>query len=238
VFARLRAGDGRLLHRLRGADAGIPGFLEDYAFVVWGLIDLYEATFETTYLRHAVDLTDDMLELFHDETDGGLYFTAADAEELIVRVKEAHDGALPSGNAVAACNLLRLARMTGRIEYEKRAELIIEAFGAQVERHPTGHTVMLTALHFAQSPGHEIVLTGPDRQSVADMARALRTRWLPQSVFLFRGGERTGEIDELAPFVSSYRPVDGKAAAYVCRGFACELPVTSVDEMIQLLERT
>jgi uncharacterized protein len=235
LLARLRDGEGRLLHRLRGDDAGIPGFLEDYAFVTWGLIDLYEATFETRFLRHAVEFTDTMLTLFHDSNDGGLFFTASDAEQLIVRSKEAHDGALPSGNAAAAYNLQRLSRLTGNTEYERRADAIIHAFGAQLERYPTGHTVMLTALHFARTPGQEIVLAGSGTAAVDEMARALRTRWLPESVLLFRDSAEPEDITALAPFLADNTAINNEATAYVCRGFACELPVSSVEKMLALI---
>ena len=233
--ARLRAADGRLLHRLRGEDADIPGFLDDYAFVIWGLIDLYQATFLTQYLREAVELTEAMLVLFRDETDAGLFFTASDAEPMIVRMKDAHDGALPSGNAAAAYNLVRLARLTGNSTYERHAENILSAFGAQVDRAPTGHTVLLAAHDLLQTPSVEIVLTGPSRDSVASFARAVRTRWLPHGVMLYRGTD-DDQLAALAPFTAAYTTIDGEAAAYVCRGFQCELPVTTVDAMLALIE--
>ena len=233
---RLRTDDGRLLHRLRGDDAGIPGFLDDYAFVVWGLLDLYEATFDSVFLRDAVDLAGRMLALFHDERDGGLFFTAADAEQLIIRSKEAQDGALPSGNSAAALVLLRLSRLTGNMEYDRRAHAIMEAFGSMADRYPTGHAVMLTALDFVREPGVEIVLCGARMEDVREMADTVRRRWLPRGVLLFRGGGDAEPIDELAPFTRTHRPINGEAAAYVCRGFACALPVRSVSEMLSLID--
>ncbi len=235
LLARMRTDDDRLLHRLRGDDAGIPGFLEDYAFVVWGLIDVYEATFDSRFLRHALALTDRMLALFHDDADGGLFSTAHDAEVLIIRAKEAYDGALPSANAAAAYDLARLARLTGRVAYEERAEAITRAFGTALGQHPAGSTVMLTALQFMRGSGQEIVLAGKDREDVAAMARALRTRWLPRNVLLFRPAGHADEIIALAPFVADMVPKHSEATAYVCRGFACELPVGSVEEMLALL---
>jgi uncharacterized protein YyaL (SSP411 family) len=235
LLTHMHAEGGRLLHRLRDDDVGIPGYLEDYAFVVWGLIDVYEATFESRFLRNAIALTDRMLALFHDDADGGLFHTAHDAEVLIVRSKEAYDGALPSGNAAAAYNLARLARLTGRAAYEERAEAIVRAFGASLGRHPTGSAAMLMALDFMRGSGQEIVLVGNDRESVAEMARALRTRWLPRSVLLFRSAGTADEEIALAPFLADMVPIHGEAAAYVCRGFTCELPAGTVEEMLSLV---
>ncbi|MBR9975568.1 MAG: thioredoxin domain-containing protein, partial [Bacteroidetes bacterium] len=237
LLERMRDPDGRLLRRLRGTEAGIPGFLEDYAFVVWGLIDLYEATFHTRYLHTAVDLADRMLILFGDPSDGGLFFTASDAEQLIVRSKEAQDGALPSGNSAAALSLLRLSKMTGNMEYERRAMAITEAFASVVDRYPTGHSVMLWALHTAQQPGTEIVLCGATPDHVRDMARAVRSRWLPDSVLLYRSDGEDDALDALAPYTATHRPINDEATAYVCRGFACAFPVASVEKMLELLDR-
>ncbi len=235
LIAHLRDDEGSLLHRLRGDDAGIPGFLDDYAFVIWGLLDVYEGSFETRFLRDAAALAEKMLVLFHDDSNGGLFFSSHDAEELIIRSKESHDGALPSGNAAAAYVLMRLARMTGRTTYEKRAEEIAAAFGTQLAQYPAGSTVMLTALHFARAAGEEIVLAGENPLAVSEMARALRTRWLPDSVLVFRPAASAEDITQLAPYTASTLPIDSKATAYVCHGFACELPVQSVEEMLALL---
>ncbi|MBE0644444.1 MAG: thioredoxin domain-containing protein [Bacteroidetes bacterium] len=238
LLGLMRTPDGTLLHRMRGDEAGIPGFLEDYAFVAWGLLDVYEATFGTRFLRQAVALSDRMLTLFHDDENAGLFFTAHDAEALIVRSKESHDGALPSGNSAAAYVLMRLARMTGDMSYDQRAGEIARAFGAQLAQHPTGSTVMLTALHFAREQGQEIVLTGHDPAAVADLARALRTAWLPQSVMLFRPAVHADDITAIAPYTATTLPINDEATAYVCHGFACELPVQSVDEMLALISGT
>ena len=222
---------GTLLRRLRGEDAGIDGFLEDYAFFTWGLIDLYQATFETRYLAEAVALTGEMLERFGDEKHGALYFTTGDTEELIVRTVESHDGALPSGNSAAAYNLMRLARMTGHEEWEQRAEHIMRAFAGQLERYPAGSTVMLTALDFARGEGREIVLAGKDATAVAPLASAVRKRWTPRSVLLFHSEQNSAALRELAPYVEHNTAVDGKPTAWVCRNFACEMPVHSAEEL-------
>lgn len=236
LLERMLTDDGTLLHRYREGEAGITGFLEDYAFLSWGLLDLYEATFETRYLRHAVELNDRMLALFHDDANGGLYFTAADGEQLIARTKESHDGAIPSGNSAAAYNLVRLARMTGRMELEERAMRIMEAFAGQLDQYPTGSTVMLMALDIMREGGKEIVLAGSDAAHVAELAAAIRTRWEPRSVLLFRSPANAEEIDALVSYIGEHTAIDGKPTAYVCRNFACELPVHDVEQLRGLLD--
>ncbi|MBN1447977.1 MAG: thioredoxin domain-containing protein [Bacteroidetes bacterium] len=231
ILERMLTKDGTLLHRIRGGDAGIPGFLEDYAFLTWGLIDLYQATFDVRYLTHAVSLTEEMLSRFSAQDHGALFFTADDAEELIVRTVESHDGALPSGNSAAAYNLVRLARMTGRSEWEERAQDIMRAFAAQLERYAAGSTVMLTALDFAKEDGQEIVLAGRDTAAVSSLAAEVRRRWLPRSVLLFHPDGDAEEIRRLVPFIEHNAAVDGKPAAWVCRNFACEMPVHGAEEL-------
>ncbi|MCB2204713.1 thioredoxin domain-containing protein [bacterium] len=217
--------DGTLLRRLRGDSAGIDGFLEDYAFLCAGMIDLYEATFEVRWLRTAVELAEQMLRRFSDEESAALFFTADNAERLLVRSMDAQDGALPSGNSVAALSLLRLARMTGRSDFEARAEGIVHAFGAQISRTPTGSTVMLMAWDFARAAGKEIVLAAPTREAAAELLSVVREHFLPNSVILLRTDEEGDALSALVPFVADMKAVDNVPTAWVCRNFACDLPV-------------
>src|SRR5690606_1278548 len=146
LLATMRTDDGRLLHRYRGGDAAIPGLLDDYAFLVWGLVELYEATHAPQRLRDALALHETMLRHFEDAEHGGLFLSPDDGEALFVRQKEFHDGATPSGNAVAALNGLRLARLTGRTELEDAAERIGRAVGEGARQHPIAHTMLMHAV--------------------------------------------------------------------------------------------
>ena len=114
ILKRLRRSDGRLLHMFRDGESPLPGYLDDYAFLVWGLIDLYESTFDVRYLKEAISLNEEMIKLFWDKKDGGLFFSGEDNEKLIMNRKEIYDGAIPSGNSVAALNLLKLGRITAK----------------------------------------------------------------------------------------------------------------------------
>ncbi len=237
LLTDMRTDDGRLLHRYRRGDAALPGTLDDYAFLTWGLLELYETAFDVDHLSAAAALTDSAVQHFRDPEHGGFFLAAADVDDLIVRQKEAYDGALPSGNSVMMGNLFRLARMTGRTELEAWAEEIGHAFGEVVRRQPSGFTAMLTAVDFAVGPSMEVVVVGdPSAEDTREMLQALRTCYVPNRVVLLRPAtQEAPAIDLLAPFVARQHAVDGQATAYVCRDFHCEQPTTDVDHMITLL---
>ncbi|MEW6352570.1 MAG: thioredoxin domain-containing protein [Thermodesulfobacteriota bacterium] len=235
VLKTLRDERGRLLHRYRDGEAGIAGSVDDYAFLVWGLIELYEATFETRYLRAAVELTREMLARFWDDKAGGLFFTPLDGEELLARKKEIYDGATPSGNSVAALNLLRLARITADPDLEHRAARISGAFAGSIREFPTGYTQMLIALEFALGPSREVVVVGnPEADPTGRMLSALREAFLPNKVVVFKRTDTPDpELIELIPFAANLTPLDGNATAYVCENFTCDLPTTHPEEMLR-----
>jgi uncharacterized protein YyaL (SSP411 family) len=229
---------GRLYHRYRDGDPAVAGFLDDYAFLTWGLIELYEATFEPHYLHKALDLNASMLTHFWDGGEGGFYFTADDADIILTRKKEIYDGAVPSGNAVAMLNLLRLARLTAQPELEEKAAFISRTFFNAFSQSPGGFTQLMIALDFALGPSHEVVIVGdPDAEDTKAMVKALRKTFLPSKVVLFRSeDEATADITHLAEFTKDLVSLNGKATAYVCRGFRCELPTTEAHQMLALLE--
>jgi uncharacterized protein YyaL (SSP411 family) len=237
VLANLRDSTGRLLHRYRGGEAAIPGFLDDYAFLVLGLTELYEATFQLRYLRTALDLNTDMVRLFWDEKSGGFYFTADDAENLLFREKQIYDGAVPSGNSVAMLNLLRLGRMIADPGLEKRAAQLGGAFSAQVLQAPSAHTQLMVALDFGMGPSYEVVVVGDERaDDTRAMLKAIRKQFVPNKVLLFRPGDvKSPEISKLAEFTRQQRSIKGKATAYVCLDYQCKLPTTDVEETLKLL---
>ena len=134
--------------------------MDDYAFFIWGLLELYEASFDAGYLEAALKLNDHFLEHFWDAKSGGLYFTSNESEDLPVRKKEIYDGATPSGNSVAALNFLRLGRITANPELESKAELVGQAFSQSVNQMPSAYTMLLTAVQFALGPSSEVVISG------------------------------------------------------------------------------
>ncbi|RMF69150.1 MAG: thioredoxin domain-containing protein [Calditrichaeota bacterium] len=238
VLTRLRKPDGRLLKRYRDGEAALPAHAEDYAFTVWGLLELYETTLDIGFLKDAIALNKVMLDHFWDKKNGGFFFTADDTEGLLVRTKEIYDGAIPSANSVAALNLLRIGRITADPSLEEKAIAIGKAFSAQVENAPIGYTQLMSALAFLSGPSYEIVIAGapnaPDTQKMLD---ALHHHYFPNKVLLFRPtDESRPEIVKLAKFTEYQTAMDGKATAYVCQNYACNAPTTDARQMLALLK--
>jgi len=229
--------EGRLLHRYREGDAGIRATLDDYAFLTWGLLELYETTFEPQWLRAALDHMDASLDRFWDADGGGFYMTPDDGEALIVRPKEASDGAMPSGNSVQLMNLLRLARFTGRTEFEERAEELSQWAGSSARRRPTGFTALLMGLDWALGTPREVVVVGArDADDTQALLEILRHTYSPTTVTLHRPPGDAPDITDLAPFTAAQTPRDGQAAAYVCRDFQCEAPTMDPERLRAQLE--
>jgi len=237
ILSKMKTSEDRLLRRYRDGDASIPGFLDDYAFFVWGLIEMYESTFDARYLKLAVEANEDMILLFWDEAGGGFFFTAEDSEEVLVRGKEVYDGAMPSANSVALMNLVQLSKLTAVHDLEDKISAQTDRFSEQVYTSPISHTFFMAALDFITGPSHEVVVTGmPDAEDTEAMLKALRERFLPSKVVLFVPDGGAPEVTEIAGYVEDYHSIDGKATAYVCVNFSCQLPVTSVSQMLKLLE--
>jgi hypothetical protein len=237
ILTDMRRQDGRILHRYREGHAAILANVDDYAFLIWGLLELYETVFEVHYLQTALDLNNEMIKHFWDEQDGGFYFTADDAEVLIVRQKEIYDGAIPSGNSVAVLNLFRLARITADPELEDKANKIMLAFSKDVKSVPSGYTQMMVGLGFGIGPSYEIVIVGnPQAKDTKEMLNSLRKHFIPNKVVLLRPSDQEEpDIIRLAKFTEYQSSLDGKATAYVCLDYACKMPVTDAEEMLKLL---
>jgi hypothetical protein len=233
ILQRMRRDDGGLLHRYMEGSAGIDGFLDDYAYMLWALVELYQASLEPRLLTEAVALAERMIADFADPENGGFYFTASQGEELIHRYKEAMDGAMPSGNSTAAYGLARLARITGRSDFEDRALGVLKAFSGSLSKSPANYCMLLSALDFVLGPSAEVALAGGRKDpGVRDFLAALNGRYLPRTVWVLASDETV----EIAPFTSEMSALDGKPAAYVCENFACQAPVTEPEEMLKLLE--
>ncbi len=236
VLGGMRRPDGSLIHRFRQGEAAFHAHIDDYAFFMWGLIELYQADFEVRYLEKAIDLTDYLLNHFWDSERGGFFFTADNGEALLVRTKEIYDGAVPSGNSVAMYNLLRLSRLTGNMEYERKAEQIGQAFSNQVSQASSAHSLLLAGLDFQIGPSLEVVIAGAKHTSdTQTMLNAVRSGFVPNKVVLFRPEEDPTEIVQLAPFIASQKSLDDRATVYVCCNFVCNLPTTDPAEVVRLI---
>lgn len=230
--------DGRLLHRYRDGQAAIPAYVDDYTFMVWGLIELYEATFDVLYLRKALDLNRDLLEHFWDNKNGGFYFTADDSENLPVRQKQIYDGATPSGNSVAMLNLLRLGRITANFNFEEKAVKIGRTFFKNFVQSPIAYTQLMVAVDFAVGPSYEVVIAGNSQtRATKDMLKTLRTRFVPNMIVILRPSEQESpDIIRLAEFTKDKTSIQGKATAYVCINYTCKIPTTEISKMLELLD--
>lgn len=236
IWSTLRDENGLLFKRFRDGEAGLPAHLDDYAFLIWGMLEIHQADFDTEYLDRALKLNQFMLETFWDHGEGGLFFTAASQVDLIHRNKEIYDGAIPSGNSVAAMNLIRLARLTSNPDFEEKAFQIGRSFAGQINRIPQGHTHFLSALMFAYGPAYEVIVSGnQNTDDASEMLNELRTHYSPNKVLLFRTGSDQ-RLFELIPAMKDQIALDGKATAYVCQDFKCNAPTTDLHEMIGLLK--
>jgi uncharacterized protein YyaL (SSP411 family) len=237
ILARMRDGNGRLLHRYRDGEAAVPAFLDDYAFLICGLVELYEAGFEPVHLLRAIELNEVMLEHFWDHENGGLFFSADDAEGMLVRTKELYDGAIPSGNSVAMLNLLRLSHLAGNSLYEEKAAHLLRACSKTIAEVPYAHTQFMAALDFSLGPSSQVVIVGkPGSGDTMTMIQSLQGSFLPNKVVMFRSTEEQDPaIIQLAEYTRNLESIGGKATAYVCRDFRCDLPTTDEKQMLTLL---
>jgi len=231
IQKEMQTADGRLLHRYLG-EAGIAANLDDYAFLIWGLLDLYETVFDAKYLKAALQLNQIMMQHFWDKDQGGLFFSADDADGLLLRRKEYYDGAIPSGNSIAMHNLLRLMHLTGQTELEERAWDLARS-NARASGQILGSSMLLCSLDYALGPTSEIVLLGGKQDTVIiEMLQAIRARFLPNKSTILVCGK---EIREIVPFTRNLPPEEETTAAYVCTDHVCSLPTTSPKEMMRLL---
>jgi hypothetical protein len=238
VLEGMRNDDGRLLHRYRDGEASIPAFLDDHVFMTTAMLELYDATFDSSFLEGAMQTQQRTDELFWDPAGGAYFFTADDNEELLVRQKEVYDGAIPSGNSMAADNLVRLERLTGKTEYRQRAEQLFAAFSSQAKQLPSAHAQLMSALQRSAAPSLEVVIAGETKaEDTMLLIATVRGMYLPHAAVLLVPPDENGTaIRSLVPFTEGLEPVDGRAAAYVCRDFACQLPTTDPARLSALLE--
>jgi len=231
---RMRNSNGLLYHRYRHGEAGILGTIDDYAFLIWGLIELYQAGFKPEYLGSALKLNQTCIEELWDKSTGGFFVSPDSGEKLIVRQKQIYDGAVPSGNSVAMMNLIKLSRITGQNKLGTMAAMTGKAFAENVSRYPSGFTHFLLAIDFISGDSCEIVIAGnTESQDTRNMIQTIQTRFLPNAVILFHPEDDAGqEICRYATFLHSYKSMHGKATAYICRNFTCQQPTTDIDKLV------
>ncbi len=227
-----------LLRRYRDGDAAIPGFLDDYAFFIAALLDLYQADFDPARIELALILTSKMRELFEDANQGGFFGTGAGDRNLVLRMKDDYDGAEPSGNALALLDLLRLAHITDRPDLRQAAERTLASLGPKIAAQSVAVPQMLVGLDYFDSPRREVVIAGPrESERTRDFLRSLHARFLPRTVALLIHSDATrAQLAALFPAAHAMREMNGQPTAYVCVNYACQLPTNELSKFDELLQ--
>ncbi len=234
VLSKMRR-DGHLLHVYKDGRAKLLGYLDDYANMAAGLLDLYEATLERVYLDDAAGLAAVMVREFWDEEHGGFFYTGQSHEELISRTKPAFDGSVPSGNAVAAEALLRLYFYGGNEDYLKKAEKVLRIYYDAMEQQPFGFARMLTALDFYLEKPKEIVVVGSEEEpETLKLLDAINARYLPNKTLQLIAPDEPP--DKVPALLQGKGRIGGKATAYVCHNYTCSPPATDAAKLEELLK--
>ena len=227
-----------LLRSHREGVSKFNAYLDDYAFLIVGLVDLYEASFEPRWIRAASDLAREMISRYWDDEEGAFFFTAHDHEQLIVRKKMTQDGAVPSGNSMAALGLLKLAKLSGEAEFAERGEGILRSFGDYLSRVPAAFHMMLVALDFHLDSPMEVAIVGEG--GADDTRAALRvvdSRFIPNKVLAYKSESSGEEAGVTVPLLEGKSMVDGQATVYLCENFTCKEPLTDLEKIEKALER-
>lgn len=227
--------DDFLCHTYKDGQAKLHGYLDDYAFLAAGLLDLYEVTLERSTLERAAKLAETMIREFWDDIDGAFFYTGKSHERLISRTKPAFDSSIPSGNSIATQVLLRLYHYMGQEHYLKRAEKSLRLYYDAMEKQPFGFAHMLSALDFYLEKPKEIVLVGKkDDQAQQDLLRKIHSLYLPNKTLqVIEPGE---PLEKISPLLAGKTQLNGKPTVYVCHNFTCSPPVTDWDDLKSLLE--
>ena len=228
IKKRLTTSDNRLLRSHYAGKSAIPGFLEDYTFFVWGLIEMYEATLGEEYLVDAIAISKEILRLFVDEFSFGLYDTGNDAENVLVRKKSTFDGVIPSGNSVAAMNFLRLGRITAKKNFIKEGEGIFRSMMGDILEQPAGYFHAIAALDYLRGPDIDITLVGSRNEpETEEMLRFITGRFIPGLTLRFKDADKE---------LTDYKTLGGRATAYVCSQGTCRPPVAGLVALKKILD--
>ncbi len=226
-------GTGKLLRRFRAGDAAIEAYADDYAFLIQGLLDLYETSFEIDDLNWAIALQTTQNQLFEDKARGGYFTTAGSDPTLFLRMKEDYDGAEPSANSITILNLLRLAQMTDNKNWRHSAAAALTAFAGRLHEDPGAMPQMLSALDFSLGKPKQIVIAGqPAAEDTKAMLRAVHEPYLPNKILLLADGAAgQRSLATRLTFLRDLQPLDHQATAYVCENYTCQLPTTNLDTL-------
>ena len=228
-----------LKRRYREGEAKFEAHLDDYAFFIQGLLDLYEASGDAGWLKLALDLHGTQIALFWNASDGGFFDFSGKDKTILLRTREAYDGAEPSGNSVAAANLLRLSRITDDDMLKMNAETTLRTFSGLLQHAPHAMPQMIAAMEFFREPPKQIVIAGAgDSPETKLFLEEIADHFLPYNMLLFAdGGPGQEFLSKRLSFLAPMVRRTGMITAYVCENYSCDLPVTSVADLASLLDR-
>lgn len=235
IFNNLLDKNKRLLARYRDEESRHKAYLDDYAFLCFSLIELYESSFDIEFLKKAIDLNKDMINYFWDKEKRGFFLYGEDGEKLIARPKELYDGAMPSGNSVAAYNLIKLARITGDTYLEEMAEKQLNFISGSVLGEEINHAFFLIAASFALDDSQELVCLIKDKSEEEQIKDLLSERQTFNLTTIIKTNENKDEIEELIPFTKDYEFINDKSTYYLCKGKTCMAPVHDIEELRKIL---
>ena len=237
ILKNLTDNNGRLLKRYRNGNAGLDAHLDDYAFFIWGLLELYEATFNVTYLTEAIQLSNIMVEEFWDINNGGFFLGSENSEKLIVRAKTGYDGAMPSGNSVAAMNCSKLNRITGETKWAEISDKIFMTFSNEIQKTPSGYASMVNAFLFNVDSPKEIVIVGSSKDDKTKKAiEKIKSEYVPSKVIIFKDtDDKLNKLSPLAKWTVTQETIDEKTTFYICQDFACKIPTTDLDLALKFI---
>ena len=228
-----------LFRNFRNGRSDIEGFADDYAFVIQGLLDLYEASFNIDWLKFAIELQQTQNRLFFDEQNGGYFSTSGKESSVPLRLKDDNDSAEPAASSVAALNLLRLAQFRNDKQLDERGRKTIDAFGPTLSHFASAMPQMLVALDYSLAKPHQIVIAGNiGNEQTKALLREVHRHFMPNKILILAdGGNGQSYLGETNEAIRAMSPINDKAAAYVCENFTCKAPVTDPTRLAELLAK-
>lgn len=223
--------NNRVMARYRDGEVKFKGYIDDYAYLLWAYMEMYEATFDLEYVKKAKEIVTEMNALFWDQENGGFFFTGSDAEELLIRDKEVYDGAMPSGNSVAAVQLLRLASLVGDETLRQQVEIMYTTFSKALSSYGSGHSLFLQSVLLAESPKKEFVIVGEDNEERRNLIKRVQGTFSPNNSVLVAAS--SDEFAGIADFAVHHKMIDNKMTVYICENYACEQPLTDMNEILR-----
>ena len=237
VNKELMTGKNRLKKRFRDGKSGLHGHIDDYAFFIGGLLELYEANFNAKHLDQAVQLTNTMIDDFWDTKNGGFFMSNVNNEQLLIRSKTAYDSAIPSGNSIAAMILQRLGRITGNTKLIDMSYKVFSTFADEINRSPNGFGAMLTAYIFANNSPKEVVIVGNENSNeTQEIIDSIQSIYSPNKVIIFKDlSDKQNRLFKTAEWTKEYRTIDNKPTVYICNNYSCNQPTTDIKTVLKQL---